>query len=48
MRYLVFLCFGILLMSSDTEKITPEQYIATYKKIAIDEMHRSGVLKTLA
>ncbi|MBI3141316.1 MAG: LysM peptidoglycan-binding domain-containing protein [Bacteroidetes bacterium] len=39
--FLIFL--GVLSASVALGKITPEEYIASYKQIAIDEMHRAGI-----
>lgn len=44
MRYLLFLlCLPLLFSNGDDKKLTPEEYIAKYKDIAITEMHRTGI-----
>jgi LysM repeat protein len=40
---LLFFFFALNLNAQDSKKIGPEEYIATYKDLAIIEMHRSGV-----
>lgn len=44
MRYLIaLLCLPLLFSFADEKKITPEEYLAKYKDIAIAEMHRTGI-----
>jgi LysM repeat protein len=45
-RKIIALCSFLWLVSLNSlaqEKLTPEQYIAKYKDIAIEEMHRTGI-----
>ena len=44
MRYLLaFFCLPLLFSFADETKLTPEEYIAKYKDIAVSEMHRTGI-----
>jgi len=44
MRYLTaLLCLPFLFAFADEKKLTPEEYLAKYKDIAIAEMHRTGI-----
>lgn len=44
MRYLsALICLFLLVSSKADKKMTPEEYIAKYKDIAISEMHRTGI-----
>jgi hypothetical protein len=40
---ILFVCISLNIFAQKSKRITPAEYIKTYKDIAVEEMHRSGI-----